>query len=281
MENNLAVVNIDGMEAYEKDGVVYLKLETIARGLGFTQIARSGNEVIRWERINKYLSEFNVVPTSGDGNNSGENVTETSISQSGRNSCPEFIPENIFYRLAMKASNAAAVAFQEKVANEIIPQIRKNGYYSMTSQFPQMPQDYVSALRALADEVETRQKLEIENQEQKKLITEYEPKVGYYHEILESTDYLTVTQIAKDYGLSANRLNRILEEEKIQYKVNNQWVLYDNIVRKGYTKSETISITHRDGTKGSITYTKWSQKGRLMIHNILKNKGIRALIDVE
>ena len=103
----LEILNIDGIECYELDGVVYLKLEDIAKGLGFTRVANSGNEVVRWERVNKYLAEFGV-PTCGH---------------------DDFIPENIFYRLAMKANNAAAVAFQKKIADEVIPSIRKHGAY--------------------------------------------------------------------------------------------------------------------------------------------------------
>ena len=42
---------IQGVECFEKDGVAYLRLETVARGLGFTTVAKSGNEVIRWQRV--------------------------------------------------------------------------------------------------------------------------------------------------------------------------------------------------------------------------------------
>ena len=62
----MEIMNISGIECYEKDGVVYLKLETCARGLGFVQTAASGNEVVRWERVRKYLSELGI-PTCGDG----------------------------------------------------------------------------------------------------------------------------------------------------------------------------------------------------------------------
>lgn len=83
-------MNISGIECYEKEGVAYLKLETVARGLGFTQIAHSGNEVVRWERVDKYLHEIGI-PTSGD---DGKRI--------------DFIPENIFYRLAMKAKKRSS-----------------------------------------------------------------------------------------------------------------------------------------------------------------------------
>ena len=104
------VMNIGGVDCYEKDGTAYLRLETVARGLGFTEIAVSGNECIRWRTVRKYLSELGIA-TSCDGKT------------------PEFIPENIFYRLAMKAKNETAEKFQAKVADEIIPSIRKTGMY--------------------------------------------------------------------------------------------------------------------------------------------------------
>ena len=107
----LETLNIDGIECYELDGVAYLKLEAVARGLGFTQIQNKKGktyESVRWERINQYLEEFGFPH------------------QWGKN---DFIPENIFYRLAMKANNAAAEAFQKKIADEVIPSIRKHGAY--------------------------------------------------------------------------------------------------------------------------------------------------------
>lgn len=103
---------IEGVSCYEENGVAYIRLEDAARGLGFTQIANSGNEVIRWERVRKYLAELGI-PTSGDGN------------------LPEYIPENIFYRLCMKANNETAQKFQAKVCDVILPELRKRGYVAL------------------------------------------------------------------------------------------------------------------------------------------------------
>lgn len=116
--NEIKILNIEGIDCYEKDGMAYLKLETVARGLGFSRIAASGNEVVRWETVRKYLEELGV-PTSWH-----ENSQPT-----GKEGLPKFIPENIFYRLAMKAKNETAEKFQAKVADEIIPTIRKTGGY--------------------------------------------------------------------------------------------------------------------------------------------------------
>lgn len=116
--NELQILNVDGIECYEKDGTAYLKLEAVARGLGFTTTQNiSGKEYtnVRWNRVDEYLKEIGFA-TSGKR--------------------PDFIPENIFYRLAMKAKNEVAEKFQTKVADEIIPSIRKTGGYGkpMTTQ---------------------------------------------------------------------------------------------------------------------------------------------------
>lgn len=111
--NELQIINIDGVECYEKDGTAYLKLETVARGLGFTE-TKSGKEYVMWRRVDGYLTEL------------GFGISAER---------PEYIPENIFYRLAMKAKNETAEKFQAKVADEIIPSIRKTGgYQSHTPQ---------------------------------------------------------------------------------------------------------------------------------------------------
>lgn len=66
MNNNFSPVLISGVSCYEQDGTAYLRLEDVARGLGFTRTAASGNEVIRWERVDGYLRELGV-PTCGHG----------------------------------------------------------------------------------------------------------------------------------------------------------------------------------------------------------------------
>lgn len=112
MIENFKPVLIYGVSCYEQDGTAYLRLEDVARGLGFTEVAASGNTCIKWTRVRKYLDDLGV-DTCVDGH------------------LPDFIPENIFYRLAMKAKNDTAEKFQALVADEIIPSIRKTGSYTV------------------------------------------------------------------------------------------------------------------------------------------------------
>ena len=107
MKNEMQIENIQGIECYEQDGVAYLKLDAVARGLGFTDRSK-GAEYVRWSTVRQYLQEIGF----------SQEVAKD-----------DFIPENIFYRLAMKAKNETAEKFQAKVADEIIPSIRKHGAY--------------------------------------------------------------------------------------------------------------------------------------------------------
>lgn len=256
------IMNINGIECYEKEGTAYLKLETVARGLGFTQTALSGNEVVRWERVRKYLTEFGI-PTSG---------------------YDEFIPENIFYRLAMKAKNAAAEAFQAKVADEIIPSIRKHGAYMTDVTIDRMiasPEFGIQLLTALKEEQKKRQNLEMENAQQRQMIAEYSPKASYYDVVLQTKDLTSASQISKDYGKSAKWLNSLLHDLGVQYKQGNVWLLYQKYAEMGYTKSKTHTYSDDHGTQHSKLHTYWTQKGRLFIYDLLKQNGYYPLIEIE
>lgn len=133
--------------------------------------------------------------------------------------------------------------------------------------------------RALNIANNTINNLKLENSMQKQMIAEFQPVKEYVDTILSSTDTVTVTQIAADYGLSAKALNKILFEEGLIHNVNKQWILYKKHMNKGYTKSETIDVKRADGSAKVVMNTKWTQKGRLKIHEILTAVGIVAEMD--
>lgn len=142
-----------------------------------------------------------------------------------------------------------------------------------------LPQDYPSALRALADKAEQVLALEAENERQKQVIADFEPIRQYVDTILESQAALATTQVAADYDLSARKLNSILNEEGIQHRVNGQWILYKKYMGMGYTKSKTIRFVRTDGSYDTKMSTQWTQKGRLLIHQLLTARGIAAVMD--
>lgn len=162
--------------------------------------------------------------------------------------------------------------FKRWVTSEVLPSIRKTGSYAL-------PKDYPAALRALADAEEQKLKLLAENQRQAQAIADFEPIRQYVDEILESQSAMATSQVAADYDLSAKALNKILYEAGIQRNVNGQWILYKRYMGKGYTKSKTIQFIRSDGRYDLTLQTQWTQKGRMLIHEVLTSRGIQAVMD--
>lgn len=164
--NELKVLNVSGIDCYEKDGIVYLKLEDVARGLGFTTVAKSGNECVRWARVEEYLASMGFPHLWGKN---------------------DFIPENVFYRLAMKANNEVAEAFQAKVADEVIPSIRKHGAYMTEDTLDRMitsPEFGIKLLTALKEEKDKRKALEVANSELSVQNAIMAPKADYFDDLV-------------------------------------------------------------------------------------------------
>lgn len=191
---------------------------------------------------------------------------------SGQNRNMTVINESGLYSLVLSSKLPGAKKFRRWVTAEVLPSIRKTSGYVL-------PKDYPSALRALADAEEKRLALVAENETQKQIIADFQPIKQYVDTILASTGTMTITQIAADYDLSARALNRILREEGIQRCVNGQWILYKQYMGKGYTKSVTFNFLHSNGRPDAKPNTQWTQKGRLMIHEILTRRGILAVMD--
>lgn len=158
---------------------------------------------------------------------------------------------------------------------------------------PQLPETYLDALKQLVASEEQKQQLALENKRQAEeidaknaeivklstAISEMHPRVNYVDTILSSKETVTTTQIAQDYGLSAKSFNILLRNFGIQRKVGGQWILCAKYLPYGFVQSVTVSITHPDGSAGSVMYTKWTQKGRLFLYDELKHREIRPLIE--
>lgn len=142
-----------------------------------------------------------------------------------------------------------------------------------------LPGSYKEAVAQLLETLENNEQLQLENNMNKQKITEYEPKASYLDSILQNKSLVTVGQIAKDYGMSAQALNKLLHDLKVQYKQSGQWLLYSNIHGEGYTHSSTKEIEHKDGSTSVRMNTKWTQKGRLFIYELLKENDVLPIIE--
>lgn len=158
------------------------------------------------------------------------------------------------YTLVLSSRKPEAKTFKRWVTHDVLPSIRKTGQYS------NLPQDYLSALKALVASEEAKQKAELE-------LAIAQPKANYTDNVLSSEGYMTATQIAKDYGKSAKWLNKLLHVEGIQYKSGNQWLLYAKYADKGYTVSGTCVVCDN-----SYVSTYWTQEGRKFIYDLIKEK---------
>ena len=149
--------------------------------------------------------------------------------------------------------------------------------------FIQVEKDYNSPEKIMARALRIAEKelstLRLETKVQAQQIAELQPKATYYDLILQCPSLLSVTEIAKDYGLSAKGLNKILHDNGIQYSQSGVWFLYAKYQDKGYTSTKTQNYNRPDGTQGSRVHTYWTQKGRLFLYGLLKDLGHLPLVE--
>lgn len=190
------------------------------------------------------------------------------------------INESGLYALIFGSKLDSAKRFKHWVTSEVLPAIRKNGSYQLAPQGEELLALAVIEAKKTIDSLKDQCKFlgeqAVENQ---KLISELQPKANYVDKILQSKSLVTITQIAKDYGLSGRKMNQILKELKIQYKVGGQWVLYSKHQNNGYVHSRTIDITRADGRPDVTMQTEWTQKGRLFLYEELKKHGYVPVIE--
>lgn len=138
-----------------------------------------------------------------------------------------------------------------------------------------LPGSYKEAVAQLLENLERNEELQLENSIQKQQIGELKPKATYYDLVLQNKSLLSVSKIAKDYGMSARALNTLLHGLGIQYKQGDIWLLYAKYQDKGYTQTSTYALDEEH----SKVSTKWTQQGRLFIYDLLKDEGILPTIE--
>ncbi len=256
MENLQIFKNNDfgEMQLIEENGKIWACGSEVAKALGYA-------------KPNNAISTHCKCVTLKQGNDS-----------LGRLQTMAFIPEGDIYRLITHSKLPEAEKFERWVFDDILPSIRKTGMYA-TDELLNNPDLAIQAFTALKAEREKNQQLNTTIKVQEQLIGELQPKANYVDIILNNGGLVTITQIAKDYGMSGKEMNQLLHKYKVQYKQSGQWLLYSKYHDKGYTHSRTIHITHKDGTPDTRMETKWTQKGRLFIYELLKDDGILPIIE--
>lgn len=180
------------------------------------------------------------------------------------------------YSLVLGSRKPEAKAFKRWITHDVIPSIRKHGLYA-EDELLANPDLFIRVLQNLKEERARNKQLVIQNTAQSLQIAEMRPKVSYYDLILQNQSVVSITQIAKDYGLSARGLNKILHDHGIQYQCGKTWVLYQKYAPEGYTQTKTF--VNEDGACNIHTY--WTQKGRLFLYDLLKKYNVLPLIEKE
>ena len=190
-----------------------------------------------------------------------------------------FIPEGDVYRLITHSKLPAAEQFESWVFDEVLPSIRKTGGYIAGEN--QMSDDELvaRALLMLKKKLEARN-LELDQargeiKQKDAQIQRLAPKASYCDLVLQAKEAVPISLIAKDYGLSARALNAMLHDMRIQYKVDDMWLLYQPLTKKGYTKS----VTYLTDSGVLAMRTLWTQKGRMFLYEKLKEKGVLPEIE--
>ena len=183
------------------------------------------------------------------------------------------VTEPGLYKLVMRSNKPQAERFTDWIAEEVLPSIRKHGMYA-EDEILDNPDLLIEVATKLKKEREERIRLEEENNKKDQVIGELQPKADYVDEILNSKGLVTITQIAKDYGVSGQEMNALLNDLGVQYKQSGQWLLYSKYHDKGYTKSKTFKYKDKYGVSKTKLHTKWCQKGRIFLYNLLKEEGV-------
>lgn len=255
----------------EIDDKPYFCASDVASMLGYSNtrdaISRHCKGVVKHDGVSKTTNQYGV-------------VTNQTVEMS-------FIPEGDVYRLIVRSKLPQAEKFKSWVFDEVLPSIRKSGLYA-PDELLNNPDLVIQAMTKLKEERFKTEKLQaekemlaLENKAKEQVINELRPKLNYLDVILGSKNLLNITQIAKDYGMSGVAMNKILEGLHIQYKQRDQWLLYSRYQSMGYTSSETTSYYDTKGQLQTRLATKWTQKGRLFLYEILKKNGTVPTIEKE
>lgn len=211
-------------------------------------------------------------------------VTPSFTDDRGCEQYPTLINESGVYSLILRSKMPKAKQFKHWLTSEVIPSIRKHGMYATPDTITallQKPESLIEILTALKNEQEKNRELSHTVAYQKQEIDSLRPKSDYVDTVLQCTDLMTVSQIAKDFGLSANALNKILHDQHVQYKCDGAWLLYQQYANEGYVQSKTYTYYDYSNRPHVNIQTHWTQKGRLFIYNTLKSIGILPIMERE
>ncbi|MCW4388787.1 phage antirepressor [Limosilactobacillus oris] len=204
-----------------------------------------------------------------------EDKQTSQIATAGQKRSMTVINESGLYSLILGSKLPQAREFKHWVTSEVLPTIRKHGAYMTPAKIEEVLTDPDTIIQLATQLKQEREGRLIAEQK----VNELTPKATYYDKVLSDKSLVTITQIAKDYGMSGRAMNRKLHELKVIYKQGQTWLLYAKYQKTGWTHSETVMVPKKDGTEKAVLNTKWTQQGRLGLYELLKSNDIIPLIE--
>jgi prophage antirepressor-like protein len=177
----------------------------------------------------------------------------------GRAQQATFVNEDGLYDTILESRKPQARGFRKWVTSEVLPSIRKQGGYIIVR--PDETDEEVLA-RAL-------QVMQVAVQRRDEEIARLKPRAVYADSVLDAINCITTTQLAKELGMTAQELNRLLCQMRIQYWQSGQYMLYAEYARQGFAKSRTRKHVLKDGIVLTEMYLVWTERGRAFIHQLL------------
>ena len=259
LKNKNEIITIKNVRGYiDEKGTAWLNLEDVARGLGITEKSKSGNTVVMWRRVRQYLKDLKVIDISADG--------------VGKENLPEYIQENIFYKLCMKANNEVARKFQDRVCDEILPSIRKYGMYA-TDELLDNPDLIIKMATRLKEEKAKNKELEDKMKEDK-------PKVLFADSVETSKNTILIGELAKiikqnGVDIGQKRLFTWLRDNG--FLIKREGTDYNMPTQKSMElelfEIKETAVTHSDGHISISKTPKVTGKGQVyFINKFLKDK---------
>lgn len=244
VNNNIMVFEGHNVEIFEFNGQVLFNPKHVAECLNIAD-------------VNSSIRNFNKSQVIKLKNSDMHDMQIRKLNNAGE----KFLTESGVYKLIFKSHKEEAERFQDWVTDEVLPSIRKHGLYMTDTMLDKVVGD-PDFLISILKELKKEKALKAQAQKEKQIAEDQRDL------LIHQKKLYTSTEIAKELGLnSAKKLNDILHQKGIQYKVNGTWVLYSDYSDLGYT-----SIKQKDFPKRVVYDRKWTGKGRAFILDLLEKE---------
>ena len=243
----------------EANGSVFVNATTMAKPFG--------KQPKDWTRTQQAQTFINAVQTARH-ISLPDDLVQVTVGGADLNNQGTWMHEDVALEFARWLSPAFAIW-----CNDRIKELLRHGFTATDSTIEDMinnPDLLIGLATQLKEERAAKQLLEQQFYIHTAQLEKAAPKVQYHDQVLQSTELIPINVIAKELGLSAVTLNKILNSLSVIYRSGETWVLYSRFQSRGYTGTKTTTYTDSLGNTRTTIHTYWTEKGRQFIHDVIK-----------